>query len=88
MGVWRNELHNYSNILLEQEIIHPEDIPLVLDNICGGRAECFEVRCATPEGQRGVYTWYRVNCRLIVEEGKPDRVVGAIYNIHEMKSFI
>ncbi len=88
MGVWRNELHNYSNILLEQEIIHPEDIPLVLDNICGGRAECFEVRCATPEGQRGVYTWYRVNCRLIVEEGKPDRVVGAIYNIHEMKSLL
>ena len=88
MGGWRNELHNYSNILLEQEIIHPEDIPLVLDNICGGRAECFEVRCATPEGQRGVYTWYRVNCRLIVEEGKPDRVVGAIYNIHEMKSLL
>ena len=88
MGVWRNELHNYSNILLEQEIIHPEDIPLVLDNICGGRAECFEVRCATPEGQRGVYTWYRVNCRLIVEEGKPDRVVGAIYNIHERKSLL
>ncbi len=88
MGVCRNELHNYSNILLEQEIIHPEDIPLVLDNICGGRAECFEVRCATPEGQRGVYTWYRVNCRLIVEEGKPDRVVGAIYNIHEMKSLL
>lgn len=88
MGVWRNELHNYSNILLEQDIIHPEDIPLVLDNICGGRAECFEVRCATPEGQRGVYTWYRVNCRLIVEEGKPDRVVGAIYNIHEMKSLL
>lgn len=88
MGVWRNELHNYSNILLEQEIIHPEDIPIVLDNICGGRAECFEVRCATPEGQRGVYTWYRVNCRLIVEEGKPDRVVGAIYNIHEMKSLL
>lgn len=88
MGVWRNELHNYSNILLEQEIIHPEDIPIVFDNICGGRAECFEVRCATPEGQRGVYTWYRVNCRLIVEEGKPDRVVGAIYNIHEMKSLL
>lgn len=88
MGVWRNELHNYSNILLEQEIIHPEDIPLVLDNICGGRAECFEVRCAMPEGQRGVYTWYRMNCRLIVEEGKPDRVVGAIYNIHEMKSLL
>lgn len=88
MGVWRNELHNYSNILLEQEIIHPEDIPIVLDNICGGRAECFEVRCATPEGQHGVYTWYRVNCRLIVEEGKPDRVVGASYNIHEMKSLL
>ena len=46
------------------------------------------MRCATPEGQRGVYTWYRVNCRLIVEEGKPDRVVGAIYNIHEMLSLI
>ena len=60
----------------------------MLDNICRGRAECFEVRCATPEGQRGVYTWYRVNCRLIVEEGKPDRVVGAIYNIHEMKSLL
>lgn len=88
MGVWRDELHNYSNILLEQKIIHPDDIPIVLDNICRGRAECFEVRCATPEGQPGVYTWYRVNCRLIVKEGKPGRVVGAIYNIHEMKSLL
>ena len=30
MGVWRDELHNYSNILLEQKIIHPDDIPLCL----------------------------------------------------------
>ena len=45
MGVWRNELHNYSNILLEQEIIHPEDIPIVLDNICGGRNA---LKCAAP----------------------------------------
>lgn len=88
MGVCRHELHDYSNILLEQKIIHPDDIPIVIDNICKGRAETFEVRCSTPAGRPGDYVWYRVNSRLIMEDGKPGRVVGALYNIHEMKSLL
>lgn len=88
MGVLRNELHNYSRILLEQQIIHPDDIPTVLDNICRGRAEAFEVRCSTPGGTPGDFVWYRANSRLIMEDGKPSRVVGALYNIHQMKSLL
>ena len=52
-GILRNELKNYSKILLDQQIVHPDDVPTVLDNICRGRSEVFEVRCSTPDGVRG-----------------------------------
>ena len=55
-GILRNELKNYSKILLDQQIVHPDDVPTVLDNICRGRSEVFEVRCSTPDGVRGQYT--------------------------------
>ena len=87
-GILRGELHPYSKALVEQQIVHPDDVPMVIDNICKGRAEAFEVRCATPGGKKGGYIWYRVNSRLIQEDGKPGRVVGALYNIHSMKSLL
>ena len=87
-GILRGELHPYSKALVEQQIVHPDDVPMVIDNICKGRAEAFEVRCATPGGKKGEYIWYRVNSRLIQEDGKPGRVVGALYNIHSMKSLL
>ena len=64
-GILRGELHPYSKALVEQQIVHPDDVPMVIDNICKGRAEAFEVRCATPGGKKGEYIWYRVNSRLI-----------------------
>lgn len=87
-GILRGELHPYSKALVEQQIVHPDDVPMVIDNICKGRAEAFEVRCATPGGKKGEYIWYRANSRLIQEDGKPGRVVGALYNIHSMKSLL
>lgn len=87
-GILRGELHPYSKALVEQQIVHPDDVPMVIDNICKGRAEAFEVRCATPGGKKGEYIWYRVNSRLIQEDGKSGRVVGALYNIHSMKSLL
>lgn len=85
-GVLRNEIENYSKALLEQEIVHPDDVPMVMDNICKGRTEVFEVRCSTPRTGLGSYLWYRANGRLVMDNGKPARVVGALYNIHRMKS--
>lgn len=85
-GVLRNEIEHYSKALLEQKIVHPDDVPMVVDNICKGRTEVFEVRCSTPRTGLGSYLWYRVNGRLVMENGKPARVVGALYNIHRMKS--
>lgn len=85
-GVQRQELANYSKILKAQNIVHPDDVPTVIDNICNGRAEVFEVRCSTPEGSRDDYIWFRVNSRLMMADGKPSRVVGALHNIHSMKS--
>lgn len=85
-GILRNELRDYSRILWERQIVHPDDVPTVIDNICNGRSEVFEVRCSTPHSGLGKYIWYRVNSRLITENGKPCRVVGALHNIHTMKS--
>lgn len=85
-GVERRELRNYSKIILEQDFIHPDDVPVVLDNICNGRAEVFEVRCRQPEGESGHYVWYRADSRLMLEDGRPSRVVGALHNIHSMKA--
>lgn len=88
MGILRGDLHPYSRLLLEQPIVHPDDVPVVIDNICKGRAEAFEVRCSTKDGELGQYQWHRVNSRLIMENGRPSRVVGALYNIHSMKSLL
>lgn len=85
-GVIRNELKNYSKILVKQNLVHPDDESVVIDNICNGRTEVFEVRCSTPSGEPGQYFWHRVNSRLITEEGEPSRVVGALHNIHSMKA--
>lgn len=85
-GVIRKELKNYSEMLIERQIVHPDDVPMVIDNICNGRTEVFEVRCSTPETGPGHYIWFRVNSRLMTENGRPNRVVGALHNIHSMKS--
>lgn len=85
-GVFCSEIKDYSQALLEQQLVHPDDVPGVIDNICNGRTEVFEVRCSTPRTGPGNFIWYRVNGRLVMEEGKPSRVVGALYNIHKMKS--
>lgn len=85
-GVLRNELLNYSKLLKDQNLVHPDDVPTVIDNICNGRAEVFEVRFSTPEEAGGDYIWFRVNSRLIMADGRPGRVVGALHNIHSMKS--
>ncbi len=82
----RNELRDYSRTLLKRQVVHPDDVPTVIDNICNGRSEVFEVRVSVPGGEPGTYIWHRVNSRLMMENGKPSRVVGALHNIHSMKS--
>ena len=84
-GVTRRELPNYSQLLKDKSFIHPEDAPMVVDNICNGRAEMFEVRVVTPDTAPGDYRWHRVSSRLITRDGEPERVVGTIRNIHTMK---
>lgn len=85
-GVLRNEIKEYSKVLKRHEIVHPDDVATVVDNICNGRTEVFEVRCTTPEGLPGEFVWHRVNSRLMKDDGRPVRVVGALHNIHKMKS--
>ena len=41
---------------------------------------------SVPGGEPGSYIWHRVNSRLMMENGKPSRVVGALHNIHSMKA--
>lgn len=85
-GVLRHELRDYSKRLLKDQIVHPDDVATVIDNICKGRTEVFEVRCSVPDGVKGQYFWYRANSRLMMDNGKPSRVVGALHDIHSMKS--
>lgn len=85
-GVIRHELKNYSKLLDTRLVVHPDDIQIVKDNICNGRSEVFEVRSSVPGGEKGKFFWFRVNSRLLQEDGKPGRVVGTLHNIHSMKS--
>ena len=50
-GVLRNELRDYSRTLLKRQVVHPDDVPTVIDNICNGRSEVFEVRVSVPGGE-------------------------------------
>ena len=84
-GVLRRELDHYSQCLLDKSFLHPEDAPMAIDNICNGRAEMFEARVVTPDSAPGDYRWHRVSSRLIIRDGRPDRVVGTIRNIHSLK---
>lgn len=84
-GVIRREINNYSRQLLNKDFICPEDAPVVMDNICKGRAEMFEVRVVTPHTAPGDYRWHSVSSRLIMKNGKPSRVVGTLRNIHDIK---
>ncbi len=68
-GVIRNEIKNYSSVLRTDRIVHPDDVPTVIDNICNGRTEVFEVRCTVPNGAQDEYIWYRADSRMIIEEG-------------------
>lgn len=85
-GVLRNELKDYSRTIAERQIIHPDDIPVVMDNLCGARTEVFEARLVQPGDMPGQYTWFRVDSRLLLKDGKPYRVAGTLHNIHSMKT--
>lgn len=87
-GVLRREIKSYSRMLLEQQLVHPDDVQRVIDNICHGRTEVFEVRCVTPDSAQGDYIWFRVNSRLIMENGYPSRVVGTMHNIDDVKTIL
>ena len=84
-GVIQREIPGYTHVLAQGVIIHPEDVQIVVDNICNGRAEMFEVRLQRPESDVGDYRWHRVSGRLIADGHRPGRVVGTIRNIHSMK---
>ena len=84
-GVIRRELPHYSELLKDKNFMHPEDASIVMDNICNGRAEMFEVRVITPRSGPGRYYWHRVSSRLIERGGRPFRVVGTIRNIQSVK---
>ena len=76
-GVVRRELPNYSQLLQDKSFIHPEDAPMVLDNICNGRGE----KCSKYGSSRRIpllrdYRWHQVNSRLIRHEGHPSRSSG------------
>lgn len=84
-GIIRMEMQEYSKRICEGGIIHPEDVTTVLDNICKGRAEMFEVRLVRPEDEEGNYRWHTVSSRLIIHNGHPTRVVGTIRDVHSVK---
>ena len=85
-GVLRKRTERLLQDATERQVVHPDDVPTVIDNICNGRSEVFEVRMSVPGGEPGSYIWHRVNSRLMMENGKPSRVVGALHNIHSMKA--
>lgn len=84
-GVARRELADYSKMLADGQVVHPEDAQAAIDNICKGRAEMFEARVRVPDGPPDEYFWHQISSRLIEQEGRPYRVVGTIRNIHTMK---
>lgn len=85
-SVYRLELPHYQEALRTQDFIHPDDVPAVIDNICRGRGEIFEIRLRPPEcpACQG-YFWYWVTGKLIFQNGRPCRVVGTLRNIHHVK---
>lgn len=84
--VLREEFPRFKQMLSQRSVVHPDDVPAVLENICQGRAEIFEARFATPAVPREEqYWWYRVTGKVISRQNGPIRVVGTFRNIHHEK---
>lgn len=81
--ILRMAIPDYKKNLWSSSIVHPDDIPSVIDNICEGRTELFEARLWPPSGKE--YQWYQVTGKVIAAEGRPRRVVGTLRNIHHEK---
>ncbi len=81
-----NEFPDYQKLLKREKVIHPEDLPKALHNICGGGGEAFDCRFRTPQvPEEDGYWWYHVTGKVIRRHGAPCRVVGTIRNIQKEK---
>lgn len=85
-GVLRRRIPHFQQALRRESLVHPDDIQAVIDNICNGRTEVFEVRFRTPEmpPEEG-FLWHRITSKRIFRNGKPYRVVGTLRNVHHMR---
>lgn len=80
---------NYSDILINNTIIHPEDVPYYRDcvaEVLMGARDSYRIRCAI---SNGAYQWFEIRCEFIYDkEGKITEIFGRSRNIHKEKTIL
>lgn len=82
-GVRRVEVPHYRLAVESGSFIHPDDVRMVTENLCGGQAELFECRIIPPDEDK--YQWFRITGKLLGTPGH-SRIVGAMRNIQQEKA--
>lgn len=81
----RKIFSGYQKYLKEKKEIHPNDLQMILENLCQGKCDTFEVRFKLPWMDWEHYFWHRFTGKRIDVSEDNFRVVGTISNIHEAK---
>ncbi len=79
---------DFSKHVLAANFIHPDDMALIRDRIINVGAkpasDHLDLRVSNSEGQ---YLWSRIRYDVVRDsEGRPERIVGLIYDIDELKN--
>lgn len=87
-NIRRIEYEHFTERLCREQLVHEEDIPLVITNICRGKCEDFDVRIHNGEKmfpEKKAFLWFRIRGSMVERDGKPERIVGTMRNIEEIK---
>ncbi len=84
-SVEKFEYRHSTRLLQQNQVVHPDDLPLITEKLCRGEADAVEVRFRFSKNRQQDYQWYRITARTICHEGRKYRVVGTLRNIHQAK---
>ncbi len=77
----------FSQGFLNANFIHPDDLPIVREKISSmstSSSDAIDLRVSNSEGQ---YLWSRIRYTITRDlEGRPDHILGIIYDIDELKT--
>lgn len=84
-GLIKEEFSNYSRILRETPLAHPDDVEDAFFAFCQGKQCTSNLRLRRPADPVDTFRWFSIRTTLVYSSGVPVRVVGTLRNVDEQK---